>query len=54
MNKDLINSLIKVANNLDNIGLVKEASVVDRVAYELENFKKEVMIQKGFTKIPSS
>lgn len=35
MNKDLINSLIKVANNLDNIGLVKEASVVDRIAQEL-------------------
>ena len=24
------------------------------VAYQLENFKKEIMIQKGFTKIPSS
>jgi hypothetical protein len=23
-------------------------------AYQLENFKKEIMIQKGFTKIPSS
>jgi hypothetical protein len=35
MNKDLINSLIKVASSLDSIGLVKEASVVDRIAQEL-------------------
>jgi hypothetical protein len=35
MNKDLINSLIKVANSLDNLGFLKEASVVDRIAQEL-------------------
>ena len=35
MNKDLINSLIKVASSLDSIGLVREASVVDRIAQEL-------------------
>lgn len=35
MNKDLINSLIKVASSLDSIGLVKEANVVDRIAQEL-------------------
>lgn len=37
MNKDLINSLIKVASSLDNMGFLKEANVVDRIAQELSS-----------------
>lgn len=32
MNKDLINSLIKVANSLDNMGYLREASRLDKIA----------------------
>lgn len=32
MNKDLINSLIKVANNLDEMGFSKEANRLDKIA----------------------
>ena len=35
MNKSVIESLIKIADNLDNLGYLREASVVDRIAQEL-------------------
>ena len=35
MNKDIVNKLIKVANNLDSLGYMEEANIVDRMAKKI-------------------
>ena len=35
MKKEIVDKLIKVANNLDSLGYMREANIVDRVAKKI-------------------
>ena len=49
MKKEIVDKLIKVANNLDSLGYMREANIVDRVAKKivLSANPEVIRLQKG-------